>query len=232
VTPLSDDTVRGFGEMRGQITERIPSIVVGDLFVRGLPREEPAVIRGDLAGAEVEVVLTPLIDRVECTYRRWIGRSGPQEGYDHIPVSRTFPHYGGHRVWLQCGGPSCGRRVGRLFFLVDGSYFLCGSCARIRYVSQTRAKPKYEQKLERARAIRVRLGGRPDVGASFPPRPKGMHRRTYERLRREVHELERAENDRIAAALDSGEMSLIEYALKRVRAAPRKPGSNPNATAG
>lgn len=131
--------------MKGEITERIQSIVVGELFAHGRPREEPAVMRSDIAGVNHEVVMTPLIERVEYTYRRWTGSRDPGVVHGSIPVSWTFPNYGGRRAWLHCG--RCNRRVGRLFLV--GDPLLCRSCARIRYASKMQAKPKWAQKLER-----------------------------------------------------------------------------------
>ena len=44
--------------------------------------------------------------------------------------------------------------------------------------------------LLKAQAIRQRLGGTPCVGDDFPQKPKGMHWRTYNRLRQKADEAE------------------------------------------
>ena len=44
--------------------------------------------------------------------------------------------------------------------------------------------------LRKGQSIRMRLGGSPSIMELFPFKPKGMHWRTYERLRREAEEAE------------------------------------------
>jgi len=67
--------------------------------------------------------------------------------------------------------------------------------------------PRHARRVARAKAIRLLLGGRPILGVRFPPRPKGMHQKTYARLQHEVLEIERVEDERINAAILAGEIS-------------------------
>lgn len=133
-------------------------------------------------------------DRVECRYRVAVGSSSNEITYV-VWVSWTQPNFGGQRPWLHCAHPLCQRRCGRLF--LDDPYLVCRSCAKVRYPSQMGEKAQHAQRFERAKALRAELGGEPAVGDPLPPRPKGMHRQTYERLCTEVLQIERAERPRI-----------------------------------
>jgi hypothetical protein len=54
-------------------------------------------------------------------------------------------------------------------------------------VRASQQEPVRERGILTARKIRMRLGGGENIMAPFPDKPKGMHWRTYDRLRR-VHD--------------------------------------------
>ena len=83
-------------------------------------------------------------------------------------------------------GPRCGRRVTRLYGA--GRYFLCRHCHHLAHASQSERAS--DRSLRRASKIRERLGGDPGMAAEFPLKPKGMWRRTYERLREQAYAAE------------------------------------------
>jgi hypothetical protein len=88
-------------------------------------------------------------------------------------------------------GIACGRRVVKLY--AEGRYFLCRHCYRLANASQSESA--YDRTLRRANKIRQRLGGEAGMAAAFPPKPKGMWRRTYERLREQAFEAELRANE-------------------------------------
>ncbi len=141
--------------------------------------------------------------RVILTYgHRWLDGAW-QEAEEPVPIVWTPCHFGGSRPWFVCpgivDGVPCRRRVGRL--CGPGRYFLCRHCYRLAYQSQ-REQP-YERALRRANGIRMRLGGEPGMLCPFPGKPKGMHRRTYERLWQRVRDAEIAAEERLWVQLGS-----------------------------
>lgn len=99
-------------------------------------------------------------------------------GAEHsIRLEWTPCNYGGSRVWFLCPREGCGRRVAILY---EGRQLGCRNCLALVYCSQ-REPAKYRP-LNRAQAIRMKIGGSADMTEPFPARPKGMHLRTYRRL--------------------------------------------------
>jgi hypothetical protein len=81
---------------------------------------------------------------------------------------------------------ACGRRVAKLYG--PGRYFVCRHCNRLSYASQNESA--LDRALRSANKIRQRLGGDPGLASQFPARPKGMWRRTYDRLHGKTFEIE------------------------------------------
>jgi hypothetical protein len=100
-----------------------------------------------------------------------------------VPITWTDCHFGGRRPWFNCcarvNDRYCGRRVAVLY--AAGELFACRSCYNLAYESQQGSSTL--RSLSRSLKIRVRLGGSPDPLGPFPEKPRGMHWRTYLRLR-------------------------------------------------
>lgn len=130
-------------------------------------------------------------DRLHLTYRVRIGGGDWKDVEETVRIVRVPCRFGGTRRYFICpgvvNGVPCGRRVVKLHG--PGRYFLCRHCYRLAHASQSEGA--WDRALRRANKIRMRLGGEPGMASPFPVRPKGMWRRTYERLREEAYEAER-----------------------------------------
>jgi hypothetical protein len=108
-----------------------------------------------------------------------------------FPVVWTPCRFGGDRPWFICSVYAnctyCGRQVTKLYHA--GRLFACRLCSQLAYASQQESA--HERGLLKAQTIRMKLGGSANMLDDFPKKPKGMHRRTYERLRH-VHDAARA----------------------------------------
>jgi len=107
--------------------------------------------------------------------------------YDYkIYFTVTCPHYGGERLWFLCPVQGCGKRVAVLYL---GKIFACRHCQNMVYSCQN--EDRGQRLLSKAQKIHRQLGGDWAVDSSPPPKPKGMHWKTY---RRKVVEMEAADN--------------------------------------
>ncbi len=100
-----------------------------------------------------------------------------------INLVSTPCNYGGFRPWFKC--PGCGRRVAILY--AKGKYFLCRYCHGLAYACQRETKPF--RLVRKAQKIRKRLGASLSTAYTITEKPKGMHRKTFERLKDKAHGL-------------------------------------------
>ena len=127
-------------------------------------------------------------DRLHLTYRVRICGGEWEDVAETVRIVRVACHLGGTRPYFICpgvvNGIACGRRVTKLHG--PGRYFLCRYCYRLAYASQSESR--WDRAVRRAKKIRQRLGGDPDIAAPFPKKPRGMWRRTYQQLREQAFE--------------------------------------------
>ena len=195
----------GFGSGRpggsGRIkVEACRSIDVNRLHRRGCLRSGwTGQLRWTSDGERVaSIILRSEQAQLHLSYRVQIGGGDWEDVTEKVRIVRTPCRYGGTRPYLICpgivNGTACGRRVAKLYG--PGRYFLCRHCYRLANASQSETAS--DRSLRRANRIRQRLGGEPGLAAEFPPRPKGMWRRTYEQLREEVITAEVAADEAFA----------------------------------
>jgi hypothetical protein len=92
-----------------------------------------------------------------------------------VVFKTTATAFGGRRRWFACPGCAKACRV-----LYGSGRFLCRRCWRLPYRSQ-RESP-WSRTTSRMQKMRARLGGSANLMEPFPPRPRYMHHRTYQRL--------------------------------------------------
>lgn len=126
--------------------------------------------------AVASIDLSVQADRVTFTYRHRPRGGDWQDVNCTAWLDRTPCTYGGTRAWWLC--PCCGRRVAILYI---GKTPACRHCCRLAYRCEREATD--DRAARRADKLRDRLGWQPGILNGNGIKPKGMHWRTFERLR-------------------------------------------------
>jgi hypothetical protein len=120
--------------------------------------------------------------RLSASYLEIMGRNGYVQRFRIVWIRTGL---GRHRAILVCS--SCGGGAIRLF----GRYgnYACRFCHKAIYASQ-----KYDQfgrpRLQASKLRLTQLGGWPDINEPMPSKPKWKHHRTYNKVRKELDNLE------------------------------------------
>lgn len=125
--------------------------------------------------ASIDVRTEP--GRVILSYRQRSGGGDWKREEYPVWLDWTACTYGGRRAWFLCPARGCGRRVAILY---GGAIFACRHCYRLAYPSQRETAD--DRAARRAERIRERLGWEPGILNGEGGKPKGMRRRTFERL--------------------------------------------------
>ncbi|MBA3844869.1 MAG: hypothetical protein H0X39_20025 [Actinobacteria bacterium] len=159
------------------------SIVTSELWERGQP--SPGIIRERTYSPFVQrFTLTPEEFRVRWAYRMGSPEKTVETAAGEVKVDWQQCTKGGVRPYVFC--PVCRLRKMKLYY-VEGRVS-CQGCLGVLYRSQR--VPLQVRQLERAAAIRKKLGGESWAGAPMPPKPRGMQWRTYRRLTDQILRLE------------------------------------------
>jgi hypothetical protein len=180
----------GSGRWRGDAkqdeTHRLPSVDIRKLKLAGLLIADSALrltwvdqdgsqLTCGVAWSEGCVHFSFEDDRNRCRERG--------ELIETVTLESTSCNLGGYRLWFRCPRQNCNKRVA-LLYRRDG--LACRTCHGLSYVSQRLTS--FSRSLQKAQRIREALEGDPNMFQPFPERPKGCHRKTYERLR-SLHDL-------------------------------------------
>ncbi len=129
---------------------------------------------------------------VTLSYRNRTNEGEWKEMNYAVRLTWTPCNYGGERAWWLCPADGCGRRVAVLF---GGKVFACRRCQRLVYASQRESEN--DRAIRRADTLRRQLGWVPGIAHGDGEKPKGMHWKTYNRMRMDYY----AQSNRAFAGL-------------------------------
>ncbi|WP_459918681.1 hypothetical protein [Desulfocicer niacini] len=116
-----------------------------------------------------------------------------------IPLDWTPCNYGGKRPWWRC--PHCGRRCAVIYGA--GKHFSCRVCYGLAYTST--CETDRDRLFSKADKLWKKIGAKQGAANPLPIfKPKGMHQKTWDRIRREIQTLEHQ------GWMDTGQMMGME----------------------
>jgi hypothetical protein len=128
-----------------------------------------------------------------------------------IALTTTPQPFGGRRWWFVC--PRTGRHVVRLHVPPGASVFACRAAHGLAHRSQRETAS--DRAFSRAFALRWKLGDTGRIGG-YIAKPKGMHRRTFERAMDRIDRAEAIVTTHMAAWLDPFQAErVLERAAKK-----------------
>ena len=119
------------------------------------------------------------------------GYDGNRTELDYtVVVVWTRCHFGGRRPYFICPGVvnevSCMRLVAKLYKPPAGQYFLCRHCHNLTYYGCNESGDVHFTARRRAKRAARKLGITDPEDVYTMDRPKGMHKRTFQKLRQDV----------------------------------------------
>lgn len=128
------------------------------------------VCKREVASIGIRVDLASVV----LSYRR----NNTGEEVDQRVQTQTSPcHLGGQRYWFTC--PRCSKRVAVLY--APGRYFACRQCGGLGYATQKEGAG--DRASTKADKLRKRMGWEAGILNGNGEKPKGMHWKTYRRLK-------------------------------------------------
>ena len=128
------------------------------------------VCKREVASIGIRVTLGSVV----LSYRR---KSTGEEVEQQVQTQTSPCHLGGERYWFTC--PRCTKRVAVLY--APGRYFACRQCGGLGYATQKEGAG--DRASTKADKLRKRMGWEAGILNGVGGKPKGMHWKTYERLK-------------------------------------------------
>jgi hypothetical protein len=136
------------------------------------------------------------VDFNQCMLLSYRMKSTGEVVEQRVQTQTSTCHLGGERRWFTC--PRCSKRVAVLY--APGRYFACRQCGGLGYATQKEGAG--DRASTKADKLRKRLGWQAGILNGDGAKPKGMHWKTYQRLKSSHDALVQVSLDDISRKLD------------------------------